>query len=251
MILPKIAKKSLRKLFTAYQKTVLRKEFERQNFTRFNERPVELSFVFKQLARLYPRTILDVGTGTSSLPLLMRSCGSLVTAVDNIRDYWPEGMVNSYYHILDEDIANTKMQFSFELVTCISVLEHIADYKSALGNMLRMLETGGHLIATFPYTDKEYIPNVYKLPECSYDENLPYICQSFSRDTVIETILANDGEIIEQEYWQIWDGDFWSAGSRIVPPAQSGVNERHQLSCVLVKKISPRSVGMESVQRNS
>jgi len=49
MTLPKIAKKSLRKLFTAYQKTVLRKEFERQKFTRFNERPVELSFVFKQL----------------------------------------------------------------------------------------------------------------------------------------------------------------------------------------------------------
>ncbi|NLA49806.1 MAG: hypothetical protein GX876_10140 [Bacteroidales bacterium] len=66
-------------------------EFKRQTFILFNERPLEYAFVFKCIGLLYPKNVLDVGTGTSALPNLIRSCGPLVTAIDNIRDYWRIG----------------------------------------------------------------------------------------------------------------------------------------------------------------
>ncbi len=226
----------IRNLLMAYPQRVLRREFEHQRFTRFNERPVEFRFVFKCLTELYPQRVLDVGTGTTCLPHLMRSCGCVVTAIDNIQDYWPSGMVNRHYHILDEDISSTSLQGPFDLITCISVLEHIADYQAAVANMLRLLAPGGHLVATFPYTDSSYIPNVYKRPESSYTEDLPYICQSYSRDTVVACMLDHGGEVVEQEYWQLWDGEFWTAGERVIPPRRVEVNQRHQLSCLLVKK---------------
>jgi len=47
---------------------VCRREFKRQTFIRFNERPVEFGFVFRKLAQIYPRKVLDIGTGTTALP---------------------------------------------------------------------------------------------------------------------------------------------------------------------------------------
>lgn len=235
-MLPESIKAPIRKLLTAYPQRVLRREFERMRFYRFNERPVEFRFVFKCMAALYPQRVLDVGSGTTSLPDLMRSCGCVVTAIDNIRDYWPSGMVNRHYHIVDEDITSTRMAGPFDFITCISVLEHIAEYEAAVANMLRLLAPGGHLVLTFPYTESRYIPNVYKLPESSYTEDLPYICQSYSRDTVVECIIRHGGQVVEQEYWRLWDGPFWTAGQRVVPPLRVDADQKHQLSCLLVQK---------------
>ena len=76
----KAVKKSVRTFMNRYPKWVCKREFESQSFKRFNERPVEFGFVFRKLSELYPRTILDVGTGTTALPHVMRNCGFLVTA---------------------------------------------------------------------------------------------------------------------------------------------------------------------------
>ena len=85
----RIAKQMLKNLLNCYPEWICRTEFESQTFTRLNERPIEFSFIFRKLGETYPRTVLDVGTGTTALPHLMRNCGFLVTATDNVRDYWP------------------------------------------------------------------------------------------------------------------------------------------------------------------
>ena len=36
---------------------------------------------------------------------LLASCGYVVTAIDNIRDYWPNGMVNRHWHVQNDDIT--------------------------------------------------------------------------------------------------------------------------------------------------
>lgn len=120
-----LIKSKARALLNRYPAYLNRQEFEGQEFTRFNERPVEFAFVFRVVAETYPKKILDVGTGTTALPHLMRNCGALVTATDNVRDYWAEGMVNRHYHVLDDDITQTRLAGRFDLVTCVSVLEHI------------------------------------------------------------------------------------------------------------------------------
>ena len=99
----KFAKQTIKNQLNLYLKWICRREFESQIFSRFNERPIEFSFVFRKLGEIYPKTILDVGTGTTALPHLMRNCGYLVTATDNVRDYWSSGMLNRHYHVIDDD----------------------------------------------------------------------------------------------------------------------------------------------------
>lgn len=213
-------------------------EFKRQSL-RMNERPIEYGFVFRHLATLYPHKVLDVGSGTTALPQLMRHCGLLVTAIDNVRDYWPAGTVNRHYWVVDDDITRSRLTETFDLVTCISVLEHIQASDSAIANIFRLLKPGGHLILTCPYTDQRYIPNVYRLPESTRGRNARYVCQSFSR-TQLEGWLTGQGALLrDAEFWQCWEGEYWTAGERLFPPRKVSREEKHHLACLLMQKQGP------------
>ncbi len=226
----------IKKALNAYPAWVCRKEFRSQVFIRFNERPIEFRYVFQKLSDLYPRTILDVGTGTTALPHLMRNCGFLVTAIDNVTDYWPHGMLNRHYHVIDDDITATRLSEKFDLITCISVLEHIHEPDSAVNNMLALLEPQGHLILTFPYSERSYVRNVYELPGSSYGQRASYTTQSYSREDVRRWVDANGATIVDQEYWQCWNGEYWTVGEQVIPPKRVGPNDRHQLTCLLLQK---------------
>jgi len=232
----KVAKKTIKNLLNRYPKWLCTQEYESQTFTRFNERPVEFGFAFKNLGEIYPLTILDVGTGTTALPHLMKSCGFLVTATDNVRDYWPSGMLNRHYHIIDDDITNTHLTSSFDLITCTSVLEHIQEPDDAVRNMFSLLKPNGHLILTFPYNERSYVKNVYELPGSSYGQGPAYITQSYSRSELERWLKENNATIITQEYWQFWDGDHWTVGKQVIPPTSVTSEDKHQLTCILMRK---------------
>jgi len=203
----------------------------------FNERAVEYEFVFRQLAQYCPQDILDVGTGKTALPALMNACGPKVTAIDNIKDFWPKGMINHHYYVIDDNILSTQLQNKFDMITCISVLEHIEDHSQAMQSMFRLLKSGGHLIVTFPYSETCYHPNVYELQGSNAPMGLPYVTQSFSRYELNGWIKDNDARIVEQEYWRYFSGDFWSVGERLNIPLKASVNEPHQISTILLNKL--------------
>ena len=83
-----------------------------------------------------------------------------MTATDNVHDYWPTGMSNRHYHVIDDDITNTRLSETFDLITCVSVLEHIQEPDDAMRNMFSLVKTNGHLIITCPYNEKSYEKNV-------------------------------------------------------------------------------------------
>ncbi len=87
MSLVRMVKNHLHRLGMLYVKWVCRREYVGQVSGAINERPIELAFVFRHLRDCRPGRILDVGTGMTSLPHLLRTCGYHVTAIDNIRDY--------------------------------------------------------------------------------------------------------------------------------------------------------------------
>lgn len=215
-------------------------EFNKQAFRQFNERPMEFSYVFKFIGQLQPRKVLDVGTGTTALPHLIRNCGPLVTAIDNIKDYWPSGMSNRHYKVLDRDITSSKKLQGigkFDLITCVSVLEHIVEHNKAIKNMFGLLNEGGYLIITCPYTENNYNQNVYLLPESNlFGKSKPYVCQSYSRENLNNWLTKNHGEIVDQEFWQCWGGEYWRTRNQILPPVKVDVSKNHQLSCILIKK---------------
>lgn len=222
-------------ILNLYPQWINKREYKNNPYT-FNERPVEYGFVFRQISRLYPAKVLDVGTGTTALPHMMRNCGLKVTAIDNIKDYWPVGMFNRHYYVIDDDITATNISDTFDLITCISVLEHIENYKDAVKNMFSLLKSGGHLILTFPYTEHEYVENVYELPGSNVKGFSPYQTHSFSRADLDNWFEKNGGNILEQEYWRFWDEKYWTVGNKLIPPKQVEVGERHQMTCLLVQK---------------
>lgn len=101
------------------------------------------------------RKVLDAGSGVSLLPLLLAQRGFRVHASDldpsvgrklariaRGRDLPIETST--------QDLARlTLPSASFDRVVCISVLEHTADPETVLGELARILEPGGELVATF------------------------------------------------------------------------------------------------------
>lgn len=145
-------------------------------------------------------------------------------------------MFNKHYHVVNDDITKPKLEYRYDLITCISVLEHIVKFDDAVANMFKLLKPGGFLIITCPYSEKKYVNNVYDLPNASYGKDFPFICQSFSRVEVDQWLLANKAEVVEQEYWKFWHGEFWTVGEQVIPPIQVSQTDSHQISCMLLRK---------------
>jgi len=223
------------KLGKWYCKEICKREYKSQVFRRVNERPIEYRFIFEQLTNTCPTTVLDVGAGDTALPSLMRQCGYIVTAIDNVRHYWDHDMINRHYHIIDEDITKPQLQQKFDFVSCVSVLEHIHDHARAVRKMFNLLAAGGHLAMPFPYCDDRYIRNAYALPGAGYGKGLPYICQVFSRNEVLLWLAENHGQLVCQEYWEFFDGEFWTFGRQLPIPRRVDRSQRHQLTCLLLK----------------
>jgi SAM-dependent methyltransferase len=230
-------KKYVNKVGNKFIKYKCQKEHDSQEFVRINERAIEYAFVFDNLVKIAPTKILDIGTGKSSFPSLIRTCGYLVTAIDNINDYWPQGMINRHFHIIDDDILNTKLKEKFDVITCISVLEHIENPSIAISNMFKLLKPGGHIFLSFPYNEESYCKNVYELPLSSYGQNNPFICQSYSRKELDSWLTESECKIVQQDYWQLFEGKFWTEGNSVVPPIKSNEQSKHQLTCLLVQKV--------------
>lgn len=231
-----LLKRTIRTILNIYPRWICRREYESQVFNRFNERPIEYGFVFRKLGEIYPLKILDVGTGTTALPHLMRNCGSLVTAIDNIRDYWPVGITNRHFHVIDDDITKTQIESTFDLITCISVLEHIQNPDQAIEKIFSLMKPGGYLVLTFPYNENAYTRNVYELPGSSYGQRAPYVTQEYSRREIDRWLENTNAKIVEQEYWEFWEGDHWTVGKQLIPPRSVSVDDKHQLTCLLLQK---------------
>lgn len=213
-------------------------EYLSPSFNVFNERPIEYRFVFDSISKFYPKMVLDVGTGLTSLPHLIANCGCNVTAIDNISDYWDYGLFNRHYHVIDEDITFVKnlKKESFDMITCISTLEHIEKFNEAVSSMFSLLKPGGHLVLTCPYTENVFIDNVYAEKESDVKNLPPFKTHSFSKQQ-LDSWTDGKAKIIEHECWQIYDGDFWTAGKRLSIPKKVYSTEKHQIACILIKKL--------------
>ncbi len=225
------------RLGSAYIRHLNKRTFDSQ-IERRNERPVDLRFLFECMTLLSPRTVLDVGTGVSPLPALLRNCGVRVTAIDNIIDYWPTGLFNQHYHVIDDDISRTRLEARFDLIICLEVLQHVARHKDAVRSMFERLNPNGHLIISCPYNEHEYVANAYALPGAGYGHGNPYVCQQHDAANRDAWIRENGAQLVIQEHWQIFSGQYWTYGDRLAPPLRVGPNDTHQFTCMLLRKPS-------------
>lgn len=229
-------KSLIRKAGSLYVNALTKYEYKSQKFLGINERPIEFRFVFEQLSKIWPTYVLDVGTGMTALPHLMRNCGFMVTAIDNIKDYWHSGMSNRHYHVINDDITNTKLDTKFDFITCVSVLEHIKNHGRAVKAMFDLLNPKGHLVLSFPYNEQTYVDNVYRLPGSVGAHKYSFVTQVYSRKELSTWLSENNARIVEQEYWRFFSGEFWTLGERLSPPVKVNKDQSHQISCLLLQK---------------
>ncbi len=210
--------------------------WRRPKLREINERVIEYGYALSRLGEICPATVLDIGPGSSSWPQILANCGYRVTAIDTKRPLWRNVFFNSHYHILKDDIAKPRLKTQFDLITCISVLEHISDFGQALEGMVRLLNWKGCIILTVPYNEKKFVDDVYQTENAGYNRDAPYICHVFSR-AEIDTWIHDYGlVIVDQKYYQVFSGELWTTGRRLVPPREVSSYEKHHLSCLVLRK---------------
>lgn len=144
----------------------------RSHFSRriINERIVEIPFILFNLPPK-PSKILDVGANESPISLMLASLNHSVVALD-LRPY-------PFFHPnLVPIIADITLPFTvsgpFDVVICLSVLEHIGlpvyggrsirdGDKLAIHNMFRLLRPGGRLFLTTPIAHKPALTPAWRV----------------------------------------------------------------------------------------
>ncbi len=201
-----------------------------------NERPIEYTYALRWLAQTCPREVLDVGSGRSAWPELVAKCGFHVTAIDKIRDYWRGDFFNRHYYVKNQDVTRPTLTRQFDLITCLSVLEHIPNHRDAMDGMFRLLKPGGYLVLSFPYNEGNYVENVYQLPGVGYGRDYAFICQVYSRPQIDLWLAGGRGRIVDQAYYEVFTGDLWAFGERLCPPREVSKTQKHHLTCLVIQR---------------
>lgn len=127
--------------------------------------PTRLCYISDQLGGLFGRKVIDVGCGGGILAESMARAGASVTGIDMASD----GLNVARLHALESGLAidyqqSTAEEFakshanSFELVTCMEMLEHVPDPASVIQACADLAAPGATLIfSTINKTAKAYL----------------------------------------------------------------------------------------------
>lgn len=130
----------------------------------YNERIAEYPYIFKQLGSFGNKikTVLDIGSNDSILPMQLATVGYEVTAMDQINT---ENIYHPDMEFICQDLFdNSFKDNTFDAVVSVSVIEHMgfgfygdrvmedAD-KKAFEEVYRILKPGGVAVITIPLFD--------------------------------------------------------------------------------------------------
>ena len=125
--------------------------------------PLRLNFI-DQRAQIEGKTVLDIGCGGGILSESMAARGAQVTGIDAGKapltvarlHALESGIDVDYRHITAEGLA-AEMPASFDIVTCMEMLEHVPNPASVLKACAELVKPGGHVfLSTINRTPKAY-----------------------------------------------------------------------------------------------
>ena len=126
--------------------------------------PLRLNYI-DQAVRLSGKTVLDVGCGGGILSESMAHIGAIVTGID----LGEKALKVAQLHSLESDVAvdyqlisvealAEKQPASFEVVTCLEMLEHVPDPVSVVAACAKLVKPGGHVFfSTINRNPKSYL----------------------------------------------------------------------------------------------
>lgn len=198
-----------------------------------NERCVEYSFVFNCIIKYSPKRVLDVGTGQTALPSLISACNIECDAIDNDPKQIAKNKALKPKNI---DVMDVDDHIKYDMITCISVLEHIEDYSSVVNKMRKLLWPGGHMVLTFPFHIDDYIDNVYLHPDAGYGRTSGNLCRVYNMERL--KIWESYGLRLSMlKLWKVFSGKYWTMGKRLDVPYVSEGFRDHQLACIAMERV--------------
>ncbi|MDN3517666.1 bifunctional 2-polyprenyl-6-hydroxyphenol methylase/3-demethylubiquinol 3-O-methyltransferase UbiG [Aquisalimonas lutea] len=126
--------------------------------------PLRLGYIQRH-AHLDGRDVLDVGCGGGILTEALAGCGARVTGIDLSAESLEVARLHAletgaeitYRDIAVEDLAR-EVPGSFDVVTCMELLEHVPDPESVVAACTRLVRPGGHLFfSTLNRTRKSWL----------------------------------------------------------------------------------------------
>lgn len=126
--------------------------------------PLRLDWI-DQIAALKGKAVVDVGCGGGILAEGMAERGALVTGIDLSQKalgvarlhLFESGQQVTYREISAEALA-TEAPGSFDVVTCMEMLEHVPDPASTIAACAQLLKPGGHaFFSTLNRNPKAYL----------------------------------------------------------------------------------------------
>lgn len=126
--------------------------------------PLRTNFIMERLAMRNPR-ILDVGCGGGILSEALARAGAQVTGIDLSRESIraaaqharDQGLEVAYRYESVEDVAR-RQAGSFDVVTCMEMLEHVPQPGRIVASCAQALKAGGHaFFSTINRTPKAFL----------------------------------------------------------------------------------------------
>ena len=126
--------------------------------------PLRLNYI-DNIASLKGKTVLDVGCGGGILSESMADIGAKVTGIDlgekalkvATLHSLDSGVTVDYQLIAVEQLAE-QQPASFDVVTCLEMLEHVPDPASVVAACAKLVKPGGHLFfSTINRNPKAYL----------------------------------------------------------------------------------------------
>ena len=116
--------------------------------------PVRAAFIAEHVT-LRGRPVLDVGCGGGLLAEALCKAGALVTAIDLApgmievaRLHALEGSLSIDYRLTEAAALAREAPHSFDLVTCMEMLEHVPDPAAMMGTLGQLLQPEGSLFVS-------------------------------------------------------------------------------------------------------
>ena len=127
--------------------------------------PLRLAYIAERCGGLRGKAVLDVGCGGGVLAEAMAAEGARVTGIDlsekalgvaNLHQL--ESGVKVDYRLVAAETLAAEIPGSFDLVTCMEMLEHVPDPGSTVAACARLVKPGGRVVfATINRNPKAYL----------------------------------------------------------------------------------------------
>jgi 2-polyprenyl-6-hydroxyphenyl methylase/3-demethylubiquinone-9 3-methyltransferase len=115
--------------------------------------PLRMNYIARQCGGLAGKTVLDVGCGGGILTEAMAHDGAKVTGIDLsdkalgvARLHQIESAASVDYRLMSAEALAIEAPASFDVVTCMELLEHVPDPASTIDACAKLVRAGGYVV---------------------------------------------------------------------------------------------------------